>query len=136
MKTKQYAKVIAQLRAVGVRPTRQRPALAKLLFDGDKRHVTAESLHVEVSKTSIKVSLATVYNTLHQFTNAGLLRDVVVDPNRRYFDTNISEHHHFYFEDSNQLADISVDDIAVTKLPKIPPSKNVRRIDVVVRVSG
>ena len=136
MKTKQYTKVIAQLRAVGVRPTRQRVALAKLLLDGDKRHVTAESLHTEVSKASIKISLATVYNTLHQFTNAGLLRDVVVDPNRRYFDTNISEHHHFYFEDSNQLADISVDDIAVSKLPAIPASKNVRRIDVVVRVSG
>ena len=136
MRTKKYTKVITQLRAVGVRPTRQRIALAKILFNGDKRHITAESLHMEALEASIKVSLATVYNTLYLFTNAGILRDVVVDSNKRYFDTNTAEHHHFYFEDSNQLADISVDDIAVTKLPAIPASKNLRRIDVVVRVSG
>ena len=96
MDARPYTEVISRLRAANLRPTRQRIALAKLLFGGCDRHVTAESLHTEAIGALIKVSLATVYNTLHQFTNAGLLREIVVNCNRCYFDTNVSEHHHFF----------------------------------------
>ena len=98
--------VIERLRAVGLRPTRQRLALTRLLFDKGDRHVTAEQLHGEVLAAAIPVSLATVYNTLHQFTAAGLLREVVVEPGRSYFDTNIDDHHHFFSESVGSLQDI------------------------------
>ena len=135
MNNRPYTEAIVGLRAVGLRPTRQRIALAKLLFSGLDRHVTAESLLAEATETNIKVSLATVYNTLHQFTNAGLLREIIVDANRCYFDTNVSEHHHFFFEDSNSLEDIHSDDIIISKLPSPPTGKALRRVDVIVRVS-
>jgi Fur family transcriptional regulator, iron response regulator len=136
MDVRPYSQVIERLRVAGLRPTRQRIALGKLLFDSCDRHVTAESLHVEALNSSIRVSLATVYNTLHQFTNVGLLREIVVDSNRCYFDTNVTDHHHFFFEDSNRLEDISGDDLVVSKLPAAPAGQTVRRVDVVVRVSG
>jgi Fur family iron response transcriptional regulator len=136
MDQRPYAHAIERLRAAGLRPTRQRIALAKLLFDCDDRHVTAEMLHAEALDNSIRVSLATVYNTLHQFTDAGLLREIVVDSHRCYFDTNISDHHHFFYEDSGRLADISGDKIVVSKLPAAPDGETVRRVDVVVRISG
>ncbi len=136
MDARPYTEVICQLRAANLRPTRQRIALAKLLFGDCDRHVTAESLHAEATGSSIKVSLATVYNTLHQFTNAGLLREIMVDSNRCYFDTNVSEHHHFFYEDSNRLEDIPNDDILVSRLPSAPAGETVRRVDVVVRISG
>ncbi len=101
-----YTQVLERLRAAGLRPTRQRLALARLLFDGGDRHVTAEILHGEALDAAIRVSLATVYNTLHQFTAAGLLLEIVVDSQRSYFDTNISDHHHFFFESSGRLDDI------------------------------
>src|SRR5262245_10917748 len=90
------ATVLSRLRAVGLRPTRQRLALARLLIESGDRHVTAEQLHGEAVEAGIQVSLATVYNTLHQFTEVGLLREVVVEPSRSYFDTNTTEHHHFF----------------------------------------
>src|SRR5258707_79950 len=98
--------VVERLKHAGLRPTRQRIALGSLLFDGIDRHVTAEQLHGAVLERSIRVSLATVYNTLHQFTTVGLLREVVVEPGRSYFDTNVDEHHHFYVEGPGQLLDI------------------------------
>src|ERR1041385_2015846 len=103
---------IERLRQAGLRPTRQRAALAALLFTGPARHVTAEALHEEAQKAGETVSLATVYNTLHQFTEAGLLRQVTVDGSRTWFDTNTHEHHHFFREDDGQLIDIATDDIA------------------------
>jgi Fur family transcriptional regulator, iron response regulator len=136
MDARPYSQVIERLRKAGLRPTRQRIALGKLLFDSCDRHVTAESLHAEALGSSIRVSLATVYNALHQFTKVGLLREIVVDSNRCYFDTNVSDHHHFFFEDSNRLEDISGDDVVVSKLPEAPVGETVRRVDVVVRVSG
>lgn len=87
---------LERLRAAGLRPTRQRLALAKLLLGNGDRHVTAEQLYIEAAAAAMPVSLATVYNTLHQFTEAGLLREVVVEPGRSYFDTNIADHHHFF----------------------------------------
>ena len=136
MDQRPYAHVIERLRAAGLRPTRQRIALAKLLFDCDDRHVTAEALHAEALDNSIRVSLATVYNTLHQFTGAGLLREIVVDSHRCYFDTNTSDHHHFFYEDSGRLSDIAGDKVVVSKLPEAPEGETVRRVDVVVRISG
>src|SRR5713226_10506995 len=97
--------VVERLRAVGLRPTRQRLALTRLLFAKGARHVTAEQLHGEVLASAIPVSLATVYNTLHQFTAAGLLREVVVEPGRSYFDTNNNDHQHFFCESTGMLQD-------------------------------
>jgi Fur family transcriptional regulator, iron response regulator len=123
-----------KLRAAGLRPTRQRMELAAHLFQGDDRHVTAESLHDEVVVAGIKVSLATVYNTLHQFTAAGLLRQVVVDAARGYFDTNTGDHQHFFLEDEGTLIDIPGEAISVAGVPSAPPGMTVDRVDVVVRV--
>jgi len=123
-----------RLRAVGLRPTRQRLALARLLFGGGDRHVTAEQLHGEASTAAIPVSLATVYNTLHQFTDAGLLREVVVEPGRSYFDTNIEDHHHFYWEPSGVLQDIPGEGVVVSGLPEPPDGAAIRRVEVIVRV--
>jgi Fur family iron response transcriptional regulator len=123
-----------RLRAAGLRPTRQRVELAGLLFRDGDRHLTAENLHAEAQEFGIKVSLATVYNTLHQFTEAGLLRQVVVDAARSYFDTNIGDHQHFYCEDEGRLIDIAGDTIAVAGVPTPPRGTEIERVDVVVRV--
>src|SRR5215472_16985409 len=114
---KDNSKAIQRLRAVGLRPTRQRVELASVLFKGHDRHVTAESLHEEVVSLGLKVSLATVYNTLHQFTRAGLLRQVIVDAARGYFDTNTGDHQHFYLEEEGALIDIPGEDITVSGVP-------------------
>ena len=125
---------VSQLRQVGLRPTRQRVELAGLLFKDHDRHVTAEGLHDEIGKAGVKVSLATVYNTLHQFTQAGLLRQVIVDAARSYFDTNTGDHQHFFLEKEGMLIDIPGDTIAVSGVPNPPPGLAVDRVDVVVRV--
>lgn len=129
-----YAIPLTQLRSVGMRPTRQRLALAKLLFDGNNRHITAEMLHGEAIEARVRVSLATVYNTLHQFTRVGLLNEIVVDSGSSYFDTNTSNHHHFYCEDTRELTDIDGKDIKFGRLPKAPVSKEISGVDVVVRI--
>ena len=128
------AKATSRLRAAGLRPTRQRVELGGLLFRDHDRHVTAESLHDEVTQAGVKVSLATVYNTLHQFTQAGLLRQVIVDASRSYFDTNTGDHQHFFVEDEGTLIDIPGEAIAVSGVPSPPKGMEVDRIDVVVRV--
>jgi Fur family iron response transcriptional regulator len=124
----------ARLRSAGLRPTRQRTELVELLFAGGHHHMTAESLHGKALKDGVKVSLATVYNTLHQFTEAGLLRQVVVDASRAYFDTNTGDHQHFFVEDSGELIDIDGHQIEVAGIPEPPKGMAVDRIDVVVRV--
>ena len=134
METRAYTQVIERLRVAGLRPTRQRIALATLLFEGEHRHVTAESLHGDAQGAAIRVSLATVYNTLHQFTKAQLLRQIVVDSQRCYFDTNTDDHHHFFFEDTSRLEDIPGENIVVSKIPAAPDGKTIKRIDVVIRV--
>lgn len=124
-----------RLRAAGLRPTRQRLALGALLFgSGADRHVTAEELHDEAVSQGTRVSLATVYNTLNQFTAAGLLRQVLVGPGRLYFDTNIGDHHHFYVEGDGTVLDIPADRVSITRLPAAPAGMSVERVDVVVRV--
>lgn len=127
-------KVIDRLRHAGLRPTRQRLALARLLFENGQRHVTAEQLHGEALDHAVPVSLATVYNTLHQFTAAGLLREVVVEPGRSYFDTNTDDHHHFFCESTGMLQDIPGELVMVGALPAPPAGAEIRRVDVIIRI--
>jgi Fur family iron response transcriptional regulator len=134
MKHRPYGRALDILRQARLRPTRQRLALAKLLFDGGARHVTADEVHEQALKDNIGVSLATVYNTLHQFTAAGLLREIVVDAGRSYFDTNTSDHHHFFFERTGHVQDIPLGTVVVSALPPAPDGTTVQRIDVVVRL--
>lgn len=131
-----YSGVIAKLKHAGLRPTRQRIALAKLLFEQDDRHVSAEALHDEAQAAGVSVSLATIYNTLHQFTESGLMREVVVEAGRSYFDTNTGDHHHFFHEDTGLLEDIPSDQINVAELPTAPSGTTVSRVDVIVRVAA
>ncbi|MGQ3356024.1 MAG: iron response transcriptional regulator IrrA [Phreatobacter sp.] len=126
--------VRTMLREVGLRPTRQRMALGWILFAKGDRHVTAEMLYDEATKARVPVSLATVYNTLHQFTEAGLLREIAVDGSKAYFDTNLSDHHHFIVEGETTVFDIPGPHVAVDKLPQAPEGYEVARVDVVVRL--
>ena len=127
-------RVREMLRLAGLRPTQQRLSLGALLFSGQDRHFTAEQLHDEARRAGIPVSVATVYNTLHQFTHAGLLREVLVDGSKAHFDTNTSPHHHFLFEDGS-LMDIPASQIEVLGLPDPPAGAVVRRIDILVHLA-
>jgi Fur family iron response transcriptional regulator len=132
-----YSGLIERLKQAGLRPTRQRLALGKLLFESDgcpNRHVTAEQLHSEATAAGVSVSLATVYNSLHQFTQVGLLREVVVEPGRSYFDTNVDDHHHFYFEGDGRLQDIPGDSLRLTGVPDAPEGCAVQRVEVIIRL--
>ncbi len=122
------------LRAAGLRPTRQRLALARLLFAKGDRHLTAEDLHGEAGQARIPVSLATVYNTLHQFTAAGLLRIVAAEGSRTYFDTNVSDHHHFIVDGDNTVIDIEGGRVTVSNLPEPPEGMEIAHVDVIVRL--
>ncbi|HXK53695.1 MAG TPA: Fur family transcriptional regulator [Hyphomicrobiales bacterium] len=126
--------VRALLRRAGLRPTRQRIALGDLLFATGDWHVTAETLHEQAIIRSIPVSLATVYNTLHQFTEAGLLKEVVVDGSKTYFDTNTTSHHHFYLEDQRAIMDIPAGQVSIQGMPEVPEGMEIARVDVVVRL--
>lgn len=129
------ARGVAQLlRKAGLRPTRQRLALGSLLFDGDDRHVTAETLHAEAVAVGQHVSLATVYNTLHQFKRAGLLRELAINGAKAYFDTNTSNHNHFFVEEEGELRDIPGHAIRVDGVPEPPEGMSITHIDVVVRL--
>ena len=122
------------LRKAGLRPTRQRVALAELLFNQGDRHISAELLFDEAQKAKIPVSLATIYNTLHQFTEAGLLKAISIDSSKTYFDTNTGDHHHFFLEDSQEVVDMPEGFISVANLPSPPDGTEIASIDVVVRV--
>ena len=124
----------AMLRQVGLRPTRQRMALGWMLFAKGDRHLTAEMLYEEATKAKVPVSLATVYNTLNQLTDAGLLRQVSVDGTKTYFDTNVSAHHHFYLENNHELVDIPDPHLMLQKMPEIPDGYEIARVDMVVRL--
>lgn len=123
-----------RLRMAGLRPTRQRLSLAAILFGSGDRHVSAEVLHQEAVAARIDVSLATVYNTLNQFKAAGLLREVACEGDRSFFDTNTSNHFHYYLEESESLVDIGTTDLEVRGLPPLPPGTEVDRIDIIVRL--
>lgn len=119
----------------GLRPTRQRMVLAELLVgDGENRHVTAEGLYAACLGSGERVSLATVYNTLRAFCEAGLVQEVVVDGHRSYFDTRMDDHPHFYWEDRGELTDAPMDQLRITNLPAAPEGTEVSRVDVVIRL--
>lgn len=122
------------LRKVGLRPTRQRMVLARLLFSAGNRHVTAEMLFDEVIRAKIPLSLATVYNTLHQFTEAGLLRQIGVDGSKFFFDTNPDDHHHFFVQGEDILFDVPPSEELIDRLPQAPDGYEIVRVDVVVRL--
>ena len=123
------------LASAGLRPTRQRLALAQLLVgDGQHRHVTAESLYEASRDSAERVSLATVYNTLRVFSEAGLLREITVNGARSYFDTNVSNHPHFCWEDSEELMDAPAEDLKIAGLPKAPEGAEISKVDVVIRL--
>jgi Fur family iron response transcriptional regulator len=122
------------LQAAGIRPTRQRAALAALLFDGCDKHMTAEQVHAAAFKQKANMSLATVYNTLHQFTEAGLLHEVMIDSSRVYFDTNTHAHHHFFDEATGELHDIPAKNVHIARLPKMPTGRKLDRVDVIIRL--
>ena len=125
----------AWLGRVGLRPTRQRMTLAGLLVgDGHNRHVTAESLYEAASGVGEKVSLATVYNTLSAFCEAGLMREITVDGSKSYFDTNISDHPHFYWEDTAELTDAPAQELEIRRLPDVPEGAEIASVDVVIRL--
>jgi Fur family iron response transcriptional regulator len=123
-----------KLRRVGLRPTRQRVSLGWLLFGKGDRHITAEMLYEEATRARVPVSLATVYNTLHQFTEAGLLRQLAVDGAKAYFDTNPTEHHHFFVEDDDVLIDVPAEGVAVGALPEPPDGMEIAGVEVIVRL--
>ena len=126
-------RMTAQLRHAGLRPTRQRVDLGRILFAKGHRHISAEDLHAEAETAGVRVSLATVYNNLHQFTEAGLLREVAIDGSRTYFDTNVSDHHHFFVEGEGRLIDM-IGDVGIGSLPEPPDGMEITAIEVVVRV--
>jgi Fur family transcriptional regulator, iron response regulator len=123
-----------RLRSVGLRPTRQRVALGDLLFAKGDRHLTVEELHEEAVTAGVPVSLATVYNTLHQFTEAGLIRVLAVESAKTYFDTNVSDHHHFFVEGQNEVLDIPVNNLTIANLPEPPTGMEIAHVDVVIRL--
>ena len=129
------ATVPEMLRQAKLRPTRQRLTLGRLLFESGDRHITAEQLHAEVTALGEHVSLATVYNTLHQFKRAGLVRELAIEGSKAYFDTNTSNHNHFLLETTGDLMDIPGDAIRVEGLPEPPDGMKITHVDVVVRVS-
>jgi Fur family transcriptional regulator, iron response regulator len=129
-----FHEIRMKLCAARLRPTRQRMALGYLLFAKGDRHVTAENLQEEALASRVSISLATIYNSLHQFTLAGLLREVAIDGSRTYFDTNVSDHHHFLIDGSNALIDIPRIVVDPQEIPSPPPGKCIASVDVIVRL--
>ncbi len=123
-----------RLRSAGLRPTRQRVALGDLLFAKGDRHLTVEELHEEAVGAGVPVSLATVYNTLHQFTEAGMIRVLAVESAKTYFDTNVSDHHHFFVEGENEVLDIPISNLTIDNLPQPPEGMEISHVDVVIRL--
>ena len=135
MKTIEQERGLRWLAAGGLRPTRQRMSLASLLVgDGMNRHVTAEGLYASALDAGEKVSLATVYNTLRAFCEAGIMHEITVDAGRSYFDTRMDDHPHFFWEDENRISDAPNEELELARVPKAPEGAEVTRVDVVIRV--
>ncbi|MEX0345585.1 MAG: iron response transcriptional regulator IrrA [Rhizobiaceae bacterium] len=126
--------VEAMVRDAGLRPTRQRVALAELLFSKGNTHLAAEELHAEALRAGHTMSLATVYNTLHQFTEAGMLRVLAIEGARTYFDTNTSDHHHYFVEGENKVIDVDGGPFSISNLPEPPEGMEIANVDVVIRL--
>lgn len=133
--TEAFARGAEWLASAGLRPTRQRLQLASLLVgDGQDRHVTAEWLHGAAEAAGDKVSLATVYNTLKAFTQAGLVQEITVDGTRSYFDTRVDDHPHFFWEGENRLSDAAAEELRFAQLPEPPKGMEIAKVDVVIRL--
>ena len=128
--------IVNRLQSAGLRVTPKRLAIGGLLFDGQDRHVTADDVAAMARKAGVRVSLATVYNTLNQFVTAGLMKRITLDTDRTYFDTNVSDHHHLFFEQNGLLHDIPGDSIRVEGLPEIPSGSKISSVEVIVRMTG
>ena len=128
------SRATAMLQSAGIRPTRQRTALAAILFDGKPKHVSAEMIFAAARKNRASVSLATVYNNLHEFADAGLLREVMVDHKFRYFDTTVTEHYHYFDEETGCLYDVPERAMRLLRMPKAPSGKKIIRVDVIIRL--
>jgi Fur family transcriptional regulator, iron response regulator len=126
--------MIGLLRDHGLRPTRQRVALGDFLFAKGDRHLTVEELHNEAVQAGFSVSLATVYNTLHQFTDAGIIRVLSVEGDRAYFDTNTSDHHHFFVEGRNEVLDVPNGSLTIGNVPDPPEGMEIAHVDVIIRL--
>jgi Fur family iron response transcriptional regulator len=133
-KERTYTTVVQRLRSVGLRPTKQRIALANILFKDGYKHITAEDLHREALGKGITVSLATIYNTLNQFKDVSLIREINVDSSKCYYDSNVLNHHHFYYEKTGVLKDIDEGDLVISSIPKIEEGHKISNIDVVIRI--
>ena len=129
-----YNSAINILEKNGIRATKQRRVLAKLIFDKGKRHISAENLFDEVKKDERKISMATIYNTLKQFTNLGLIREIVVDQNKSLYCNNNQSHYHLYIEDEGKIIDIPKKNIDLSNIPQIPACLNLHNIDIIVRI--
>jgi Fur family transcriptional regulator, iron response regulator len=127
--------IVTRLQAAGLRATPKRIAIGGLLFDGVDRHVTADDVAAIARKAGVRVSLATVYNTLNQFVAAGLMKRITLDTDRTYFDTNVSDHHHLFFEENGVLHDIPGDMVRVEGLPPVPAGSKIRAVEVIVRMT-
>ncbi len=130
--------ILNKLRSSGLRPTKQRVEIAKFLFDREKTiHFTVESLNkLLLKKNSTKFALATIYNTVHAFKAAGHLNEIEVRGKKTYFDTNVSNHHHFYDNDTSELIDINAKDVVIQKLPKAPNGKKIKNIEVFINLKN
>ena len=130
--------ILKKLRSSGLRPTKQRVEIAKFLFEREKTfHFTVESLNKLLTKKSdSKIALATIYNTVHAFKTAGHLSEVEVRGNKTYFDTNVSNHHHFYDSDTSELIDIDANDIIIQKIPKAPNGKKIKNVEVFINLKN
>ena len=124
------------LRSCDLRPTDQRLMVGKLLFDGIDKHVSAESIYRDLKKRNEKISLATVYNILHDFSNKKLLEKVIIDPEKIYFDTNTSSHYHFYYDDKKTLTDIPKENIVINSLPEAPKGKSIKNIEIIIHLEN
>ena len=129
-----YGVLIRKLAAAGVRPTRQRLDLARAIFGGGNRHFTAEMIFHETRSIPFAPTLGTIYNTLNTFTRSGLLQEVLVEPGRSFFDTNVTSHYHFYFEDTHALVDIPAEKGTLLCLPTHPKGTTISRVDRIIRV--
>ena len=130
-----FSKAIEKLRVAGLRVTKQRIAVANIIFENKNQHFTAESLYKESVKRNCRLSMATIYNTLRHFTEADLLREVFIDSDRRYYDTNLTDHYHLYFSDTGHLEDVQYNKIQISKFPDIPHGLRIDRLDMIIRVS-
>ena len=130
--------ILKKLRSSGLRPTKQRVEIAKFLFEREKTfHFTVESLNkLLIKKSTSKISLATIYNTVHAFKVAGHLSEVEVRGNKTYFDTNVSNHHHFYDSENAELIDIDANDIVIQKIPKAPNGKKIKNVEVFINLKN